>query len=302
VVDLGCGIGSDAMALAGAGLEVTAVEIDEVTAAIASYNLAPFPNAQVRHGRAEEVGLDAFDALWLDPARRTRGPVARRVRDPNAFSPPLSFALEKARTMPTGIKLGPGLDRTLIPDDTEAQWVSLDGTVVELVLWSYGLARDGVRRAALVLHGDDADELTAGEDAPDAASIAVGEFVYEPDGAVIRARQIGRLADALGAGMLAPGVAYLTSDHAAATPFAACFQVDEHLPYATSALAKALRTRGIGKLEIKKRGVDVDPAVLRRSLHLQGPHAAVLILTRDRGGTHLALLAHRVAAHAHPSL
>ena len=41
VADLGCGIGGDALALAAVDLEVTAVEADEVTAAIAAYNLTP---------------------------------------------------------------------------------------------------------------------------------------------------------------------------------------------------------------------------------------------------------------------
>src|SRR3954469_4920938 len=41
VADLGCGIGGDAMAFAGADIDVVAVDADEVTAAIASYNLAP---------------------------------------------------------------------------------------------------------------------------------------------------------------------------------------------------------------------------------------------------------------------
>ncbi|WP_292700534.1 class I SAM-dependent methyltransferase, partial [Microbacterium sp. 69-10] len=53
VTDLGCGIGGDSLAFAGAGLTVTAVDADEVTAGIAAYNLAPF-GATVRHGQAEE--------------------------------------------------------------------------------------------------------------------------------------------------------------------------------------------------------------------------------------------------------
>lgn len=77
VADLGCGIGADAMAFASLGLEVTAYDLDEVTAAIAAHNLAPFPNAQVKHGRAEEVDLGSFDALWFDPARRTTSGEAR---------------------------------------------------------------------------------------------------------------------------------------------------------------------------------------------------------------------------------
>ena len=42
VADLGCGIGGDALGFAALGLRVHAVDADEVTAAIAAYNLAPF--------------------------------------------------------------------------------------------------------------------------------------------------------------------------------------------------------------------------------------------------------------------
>ena len=53
VVDLGCGIGSDALAFVRAGLEVVAVERDPDTAAVAAANLAG--RAEVRCADAEEV-------------------------------------------------------------------------------------------------------------------------------------------------------------------------------------------------------------------------------------------------------
>ena len=59
------------------------------------------------------------------------------------------------------------------------------------------------------------------------------------------------------------------------------------------ALSRALRERGIGVLEIKKRGVDVDPAKLRTSLKLRGDDAATLIVTRV-SSRRLTLLADRV--------
>ena len=59
IADLGCGIGADALAMAALDLEVTAVELDEVTAAIAAYNLAPWPNATVVNADAADVQLGA---------------------------------------------------------------------------------------------------------------------------------------------------------------------------------------------------------------------------------------------------
>ncbi|MFG6280680.1 class I SAM-dependent methyltransferase [Microbacterium sp. 5K110] len=294
VADLGCGIGGDALGLAGLGIRVHAVDADEVTAAIAAYNLAPFGDAvTVAHGRAEDADLDGVDAVWLDPARRTAGHGETRRVSADQWSPSLDWVFSLLRRWPGGVKLGPAFDRELIPDDVEAQWISADGSTIELVLWSGSLAREGVRRAALVVRGDDAWELTAPTDAPDAEPRELGAFVHEPDGAVIRARLIGEVARSLEAGMLAPGIAYLTSDAALTSPFVSSFRVREELPTDTKKLARALRERGIGTLEIKKRGVDVDPATLRTRLALRGEDSATLLLTRI-AGRRRALLADRV--------
>jgi SAM-dependent methyltransferase len=296
VADLGCGIGGDALGLAALGLRVDAVDADAVTAAIAAYNLAPFgSDVTVQHAQAEEVGLAAADAVWLDPARRTAGHGETSRTRAEDWTPPLPWAFELASRMPAGIKLGPGFDRDAVPAEAEAQWISADGTTLELVLWSGALARPGVRRAALVLRAGSAHELTGPADAADAEVRPLGAYVHEPDGAVIRARLIGDAARTLEAGMLAPGIAYLTSDRGLTSPFVATFRVREEVPADAKSLRRALRERGIGTLEIKKRGVDVDPAALRTSLQLKGPESATLILTRTPGGR-LALLADRVPA------
>ncbi|WP_434318358.1 THUMP-like domain-containing protein [Leifsonia sp. P73] len=294
VADLGCGIGGDALALAALELEVLAVDADEVTAAIAAFNLAPFPSATVEHRRAEDVSLREIDGVFLDPARRTAGHTdTDRLTDPDDYTPSLGFAYELATGRSVGLKLGPGFDRDLIPSTAEAQWVSADGQVVELGLWFGALARTGIRRAALVLRGDEANELTAEADSEDAETGELGEYLYEPDGAVIRARLIGDLARRIDGRMLGDGIAYITADEPVPTPFAAGFRILETLPFAEKDLKKALRSRGIGTLEIKKRGVDVDPAALRTRLKLSGDRPATLILTRV-AGRHTALLAERL--------
>jgi hypothetical protein len=295
VADLCCGIGGDAMALAALEFDVLAVEADEVTAAIASFNLAPFPNATVVHSPAEKTDLRGIDGVYLDPARRTPGHgQTSRLTNPDDYSPSLDFAFELATGRSVGIKLGPGFNRESIPSSAEAQWVSVDGQLVEMGLWFGALARPGIRRAALLLDGDKADELTAPSDSEDVETGPLGEYLYEPNGAVIRARLIGDLARMIGARMLSDGIAYLTADDAVSTPFAAGFLVLESLPYQERELKRALKERGIGTLEIKKRGVDVDPAALRKRLSLSGSRSATLVLTRV-AGKHTALLVERLA-------
>ncbi|WES62781.1 hypothetical protein P0L94_09945 [Microbacter sp. GSS18] len=353
VADLGCGIGGDAMGLAALGLAVDAVDADEITSALAAYNLAPFgsdvrvlhttaqdyaaatlpadggirlsedraesgsapatgpeggPGSEIRSDDAasgSELRSDApepgagermpVQAVWLDPARRTAGHRETTRTAPEDWSPSLDWTLDLARRIPAGIKLGPGLDRDLIPDDVEAQWVSADGSTIELVLWSGALARPGVARAALVIRAGAAAELTAAADAEDEPVRELGAYLHEPDGAVIRARLIGDVARSLEAGMLDEHIAYLTSDAALTSPFVQSFRVREVLPADTKALASALRERGIGRLEIKKRGVDVDPAALRTKLKLRGDASATLILTRI-GSKRTAILADRLTA------
>jgi hypothetical protein len=290
VADLGCGIGADAMAIAALDLGVVAVERDELTAAVAAFNLAPFPSARVELGDAEDADLAGVGAVWLDPARRDG---ATRLSDPADWSPSLDWAFGLAERLPTGIKLGPGIDRDLIPATSEAQWVSVDRDVVELVLWSGPLARPGIRRAAVVLGAGGISELSAPADSPDAEVGELGEYLIEPDGAVIRARLIGDLARSLDGRMLDPTIAWITASEPPATPFGQSFRVLERMPLDVKTLKRELAARGIGTLEIKKRGVDIEPAEFRKKLALAGDVSATLVLTRI-AGSRTAILVERI--------
>ena len=305
VADLGAGIGTESMALVAAGVGVQAVELDPFTAAVAQHNLGVASDwhsskapAEVVIDNAVNVDLAPFDGAFLDPARRTAGHTdTRRLTSPDDFSPSLNFAFDVADTLPTGVKLGPGTDRSLIPQQTEAQWVSVDGQVVEMSLWFGRVARPGIGRSALVIHGETAHELAASGDSPDTDVQALGEYLYEPDGAVIRARLIGKLAGTLDAGLLSSEIAYLTAPRYIETPFASAFRIIDTLPAKEKQLRRALAERGIGRLEIKKRGMNVDPARLRTQLKLRGDAAATLVLTRV-DGRHTALLVERLSAPA----
>ena len=165
LIDAGCGIGADSLAFAGLGIQVTAIERDTATAALVSYNLAPFPDITVINADVREADLSGSQALWIDPARREG---ATRLHNPADWSPSLDWVFEMAAQRPTGIKLAPGMDRDLIPDGVEAQWVSHHGTVVEMVLWSGALKREGVTRSALVMSRGGTSEMVAGADSPDA--------------------------------------------------------------------------------------------------------------------------------------
>lgn len=289
VADLGCGIGTDSIALASAGLKVTAVEMDETTAAATTLNLMPFENATVVHGGAEETDLTGIDGVWLDPARRTdvKGST-RRLFDPEAFSPPLSF-VEKLvdNGLDVGVKLGPGLPHEAIPDSAEAVWISDHGSVIEACLWFGKLKRPEVTRAALVIDKDGAHELVSSASAKNDALAPVGELeahIYEPDGAVIRSHLISTLLEQTGGHLLDEHIAYFTHAEKISTPFARGYKVLATHDYNVKKLRSWVKSNAIGTLDIKKRGVDVTPEELRRILLAGSPKSAknkaTLILAR----------------------
>jgi hypothetical protein len=242
-------------------------------------NLIPFPNATVVHADATAVPLDGIDGVWLDPARRvTSTSGTKRIWDPEAFSPPLSFVQSLAASgRAVGVKMGPGMPHDSVPADCEAQWVSVSGDVTEVALWFNAVRRPGVRRAALVLGPEGAAELTSGEDfgAGPAAQVGPVEgYLYEPDGAVIRAGLVADVALQLGGHLVDEHIAYICAPQLVDTPFARAYRVLDVMPYNVKALKAWVKAEGIGVLDIKKRGTAVTPEELRKQLLPGGKNAA----------------------------
>ena len=284
VIDLGCGIGSDAMAFAQAGLEVLAVDVDPETAAVAQANLAGV--ADVICTDANEVAEQLITArvgVFCDPARRNDHGRVWRVEDFEPRWPTVMQLFDGGRT--AGVKLGPALPHSLIPEAVEAEWITHRGETVEVGLWSGPGATPG-RRSALIMPNARLSATTA----PPLPVRDLSSYLYEPAGAVIRAGAIAELGAQLGAGLLDPQVAYLTGDQLCSTPFATAFEVRQRLPFHLKALRSWVREAQIGVLEIKKRGIDVDPAELRRRLRLSGSNSATIVISRTPSGAIAAIV------------
>ncbi len=284
VIDLGCGIGSDSLAFARARLEVVSVDVDPVTAAVAQANLAGL--AEVICADANEVAEQLITpgvGVFCDPARRNdRG----RVWHVEDFEPRWSTVLQLLDgTRTAGVKLGPALPHSLIPDALEAEWITHHGETVEVGLWSGPGGIPG-QRSALIMPNARLVVATA----PPLSVRDLGRYLYEPAGAVIRAGAIAELGAQLGAGLLDPHIAYLTNDRLCSTPFATAFEVRQRLPFHPKALRAWVRQAQIGVLEIKKRGIDLDPAELRRRLRLTGPNSATLAISRTPDGAVAAIV------------
>nr|WP_314413094.1 methyltransferase domain-containing protein [Streptomyces sp. DSM 40484] len=292
VADLCCGIGGDAIALARAGIRVLAVDRDPLTAAVARANAEALGLAElieVREADVTEVDTAGYDAVFVDPGRRGgRG----RIFDPESYSPPLSWAVQAALKAPlAALKVAPGIPHEAVPTEAGAEWISDAGDVKEAVLW-FGTGEAGSVRATLL----PGPRTLLGRGLPDPAVRPVGRFLYEPDGAVIRAHLVAEVAaDLDGGGLVDETIAYVTADSATATPYATVYEITDRLPFGVKKLKALLRQREVGVLTVKKRGSAVEPEELRRKVKPQGPHSATVFLTRVQGAPTM-LLGHPVTA------
>ncbi|MEU4618203.1 THUMP-like domain-containing protein [Streptomyces umbrinus] len=286
LADLCCGIGGDAIALARAGIRVLAVDRDPLTAAVARANadaLGLGELIEVREADVTEVSTAAYDAVFVDPARRGgRG----RVFDPEAYSPPLSWAVRTALEAPlAALKIAPGIPHETVPAEAGAEWISDSGDVKEAVLW-FGTGEAGSVRATLL----PGPRTLVGRGLPDPQVRPLGRYLYEPDGAVIRAHLVAEVAEELdGGGLIDETIAYITADSLDPTPYATAYEITDQLPFGVKKLKGLLRERGVGVLTVKKRGSAVEPEELRRKVKPQGPNSATVFLTRVKGAPTMLL-------------
>lgn len=291
VADLCCGIGGDALALAGVS-EVAAIDWSAARAAMASHNAEVYGHPiEVAPGDVT-FDMPEADAAHVDPDRRTRG--ARR-HDASEGSPGIDVLQRIVRRYGrAAIKLSPGADLDDLPLDGEIELISARGECKQAVVWT-GTLQQSHRRATVLpsgasLFADTAEALIWPEPRP----VAEGCVMWEPDPAVIRANLVGPLASRLEAAPIDENIAYLVGDRAVDTDLAVAFRVVDVMPFAAKRMRTWLRGHDIGRVEIKTRGFAVRPEELRRQLKLDGRGKATLMMTRVRGKP-MAILAERIA-------
>lgn len=310
VADLGCGAGSDALALAAAGLPVHAVDRDPdalwaLAATAADWGLAVRTSCRdvtTDPGPWNDPVPPPGMGCFVDPARRSeRG----RTQAPQSWSPPWAWVCALAGRVPaTGAKVAPGIAHAELPPDTQTDWVSVGGVLLEAGVWWGPLRLGTATRLATVLTAagpseapTEAHRVTILDDdggIPTPPVGPVGGWLVEPDPAVIRAGLVSVLAERFGGRLLDPRIAYITTDTAPPDDIpGTAFSVVAELPFARRAMRAWLRARGYGDVVVKKRGINVIPEELRTQLRLGGGGpTATLVLTRTDGGP-MALLVER---------
>jgi hypothetical protein len=274
VHDVTCSVGADLVELARTARRALGSDVDPVRLAMARHNGAV---AGVAFGLARADALRPVSrgtVVVADPARRDSA--GRRAWKPADFTPPLDGLVEAYPGRALSVKCAPGLDFAIAPWADEVELVSLDGQVRESCLWR-GLGT-GVTRRATVLRSDGTQWTVTDAEPDELPARAPGEWIVDPDGAVVRAGLVRHYAARHGLWQLDERIAYLTG--AAPPPGVRAFRVLEQGPYSEKALKSVLKRHDVGRLEILIRGLDVDPDALRRRLKPRGAAEASVVLTR----------------------
>jgi hypothetical protein len=303
--DYCCGIGGDLLALA-AQAPARGWDCSEIACLFASANLTvAVPSAvlkgesQVHCGDVEQRYPLKGEVWHVDPDRRASGVRASQVA---RYSPgPALIDRWLASHADGALKLAPAAD---VPahwrERAELEWISSYGECRQQVAWFGRTATaPGKRRATTVRMVDEGD-------AAPAIATMVGtprlpcenahypsNYLFDPNPAVLASDLLGELAAAHGLRTLGAGGAYLTGEAPVADDLLSPLAVDACLPLRAEVISRHLASHGVGRVEIKKRGVPVDPNKFWRQLKLRGSKDAVLVLTRI-GRREVAIVARRV--------
>jgi hypothetical protein len=302
IADLCCGVGGDLIAL-GRGSKATGVDCDAIAVFLAATNAWVYgTNCEIQVRDAADVDPSNFAALHIDPDRRPNG---IRTSSLDWSSPSVDIVERLLSRVPnSAVKLAPAADVPSVwADRCELEWISRDRECRQLVAWHGELAgQPGTRRATLLTRDGSVRRTVIGgsndhEGLPYREQ--VDRFVFEPDPAVLAAHLSGALAAEHRLSAFSAGVAYLTGPTPVVDAALACFEVQDVLPLDIKKIAAHLHERNIGRVEIKKRGVDHNLQTVSKQLRLRGEDSAMLLLTK-LNGKHVAIVATRIGAPSKP--
>lgn len=296
VADLCCGIGGDLLALA-QHRQVIGIDRDPIAACLCAANAASLEvdsRAEVRVGEAGELDLARLAVWHCDPDRRASG--GRTVRA-ETFQPPAAAIAGWLDVNPhASIKLAPASPLPAEwPDDCQREWLGARRQALQQVAWFGDLRQHSGRQVTLLDVSAEPWILRGEPDVRPAVADRRRHFLAEPHAAIFAARLVGALAEQQALPAYSDDGGWLTADERPDCAGLAAFRAVDAGPLDRKRWRREIRRRGIGRLEIKVRGANIDPERLRKELQPRGPEQATLIVLRRRAAVE-AVLAERMPA------
>lgn len=288
VADICCGIGGDLLGLAGRADPnrlTVGVDIDPVTALFARHNVSLLPPdagkvVDVQQRDFEELSPEAFDGWHLDPDRRQGGRTVLGHR----FSPSLVDVFQRlGNRRLVAVKVAPATPpQSYFPEGLRREWIGDRRECKQQLLW-WGESPPGDgQRTATVVHPDGTFHQFSSDNAEASAEIcqSVGRYLHEPHPTVLAADLTDPLAASIGAQRICREIPYLVTEERVVHPLLASFEVLESMRIDPKRIGDLLQDTDVGRLEIKRRGIDQVTADRFARLKFNGEQQVTLILTR----------------------
>lgn len=308
LTEVGSGIGGDTVSLSNRPL--IAYEQDPGRALLCRRNVERLGDPRSFEMRVESADLALLEGalLFCDPGRRS----GARISHPEGWNPPLSQVLkvvDDKRFEAVLVKVAPGIDvdsYRVGHSALQAVFLSVDGELKECQLRLAQELSAGTTRAVLLSVDPSRPDLVyeaAGSSIPIECP-RPGQFLHNPDPAILRAGALDSLAEELDAAIVHPKIGYLVGGSPCRTPAAESFEVMETLPLKWSQLKRRLSDVGWGDYEYLGRGVPFSQVEVRKKLSKlkgTGKVRGSLIIYRHESG-YQAVLARRLTRESSPGL
>ncbi|OQY30229.1 MAG: hypothetical protein B6244_01320 [Candidatus Cloacimonetes bacterium 4572_55] len=283
IADICCGIGSDSIALAKKGFRLISIDNDPLRLRLFKQNVAAYGLERQIDTICADVRnqVPKADGIFIDPDRRPGG---SRTISLHEMTPSIDILPKLREATPhIGMKLTPMVSLRKVPSDCEIEFVSVNRECREALFWFGGL-KSAVRRATILSEGGcETFCRIDGEDEPYCETGEPGQFLYEPNGAIIRAQLTDKLGCMLNARRIDPDLSLLTSNQHIPTRFAVCFKIEKSFPFQLKRLKRWLKQQDAGQVTIHRRGFPMTLDQIKKQLSTKGTQSLSLFLTTVSG-------------------
>jgi len=292
VVDLCCGLGADALAMAREGLRVHCIDLSDTALRCAAANGAGEPMT-FEQGRAEEITIASDAIVHIDPDRRATGKRVVKLAD---CSPGEGFLRHMVGQTAGGcIKLSPATDAGVLDDWPGVRWAYIsEGRTCRQLLVCWGVlaemfALDGYsgepgEGCAIVLSGEMespvAEILHATRKRQPRVPLDGLGFLIEPDPAVHAASAVDALAAKCNAARIHPKLDWLIAPAPATTTLARNWQIIDECKGKLKDVQATLAKHNAGTVLVKPRGVRLDTDRLQKKLAGKGDQTLAVFWTQ----------------------
>ncbi len=284
-MDVTCSVGTEVRALHAEGFSALGGDISRERVTMAAQNV---PGCSFIVSDATAPALSPSErqrVIIADPARRNSSGRIHNIRD---VQPSLPDLVTSYPGHELAVKCAPGIDFADVADWAgQVDVISVKGEVKEACVYTRGLVTEdggqamasGIVRRAVLLDETGVTTLTSADphiDEEERGIAGHGDYLIDPDGAIVRAGLVRHYAARHGLWQLDPRIAYLTGDSVPAGVRG--FRVVERVPL--KKLKAALVAHEAKSVEILVRGVNIDPDQLRKKMKLTGSRAWSVVITR----------------------